>query len=528
MPPEIDAQAFEQLMEQHTHEWSAILVKRSASSLKVFLWRSLTSSFDVFYFLDESALYLSDSFAGCAAHVPKQVRYPSDDAIVDHFLFRTPIGELTYFENVHRVGHGMRVTVDLCSRTTSKKQFTTYFPRSQSQSIEQCLEVLDAALQATLSEYQSDDDAVMFSGGVDSTLLSSYLPNNPLVTSRIASQEFEKEFAYAEGAAKLLGKQMCIYTLSEEDFLNRFEETTDQLWMPPHHQVSIVLAEVFKAKYKNFIVAEFADGLFGLFPYKDYYHGQILANPLIQLLLAPLAPLPFRQPRRLLSLGQSFRIPPTRPGSFASRFGNRGTLKMAEQLFSHQEVYRRLTSRYEYVANFMKFERTSGEMHAHLEIGHSMGYFCENILCVWRQLASSHGKTVYTPFANRLMFDSAMSIPAAQRSVDNHTVKYLLKKLLKRRVPNYPIDLPKFGGALPIGRFLAHGPLQRLFDRYPPPEFISHGTLKNMINKNMVTILWNTILYSVWKGRIAEIDSTPTPALKTCISSPSPDSVSKT
>jgi hypothetical protein len=198
---------------------------------------------------------------------------------------------------------------------------------------------------------------------------------------------------------------------------------------------------------------------------------------------------------------------------------------MAEQLFSQGEVHRRLIARYEYVARFMKFESMRAERYAQLEIGHLMGYFCENILCVWRQLASSHGKSVYAPFANRLMFDAAMSIPASQRYMDSRMVKHLLKKLLKRRVPNYLIDQPKFGGAVPIDRFLANGPLMQLFDRYPPPEFISHETLRTMIVKNMVAILWNTMLFSVWKGRIANIDTSPTPILETSIQPVLPASV---
>ena len=253
-------------MANHRHEWSAILVKRAQGANSVFLWRSLTSSFDLFYTIDGSKSFVSDSFAGCVINLPPQARVPSRDAIIDHFLFRYRVpAENSYCEKVRRTGHGMRIEFDSTRESIKKKQFTRYTRRPHIDSEAVSLKEIDNALEDATADFRGGEHALLFSGGVDSTILATYLTDNPLHTNIITSPEFDLELEYAKNAAQLLGRRIQVNLLPQADYLRRMEEVIDRLAMPSHHAQTVILSEAFNGEPKGFVTGEFADGLFGGF-----------------------------------------------------------------------------------------------------------------------------------------------------------------------------------------------------------------------------------------------------------------------
>jgi asparagine synthase (glutamine-hydrolysing) len=512
VPQHVDENVVESLMANHGHEWSAILVKRSQGANSIFLWRSLTSSFDLFYTIEGSKRYVSDSFAGCVLNLPPQARVPSRDAIIDHFLFRTVPAENSYCEKVRRTGHGMQIEFDLSRESIQKQQFARYARRPHIDSESVSLKEIDNALEAATADVRGGQHALLFSGGVDSTLLATYLTENPLQTNIITSPEFEIELKYARHAARLLGREIQVNLLPEADYLRRMEEVIDRMAMPSHHAQTVILSEAFEGFPKGFVTGEFADGLFGGFRMGIARYGAKLANPAIATTLRVMSLLPLSRIRNAAKLSRELHTPPPTPGSIAFRSSQYGRLPTYLRFFSRSEIERRLIARYEYISQFLDFEFVDRTWCTYLEAGQKTSFFCEDVLSAWRQLASSYGKTVYSPFVAQQLYDTAMSIRLPLRYTDGRVTKHLLKKLLTKRLPTYPINQRKLSGVVPIPRYTSSGPLEHWQEQYPPPDFIDAATLDEM-HKNDQGALLHTLIYSVWRSRISKLNSAPIPAL---------------
>ena len=305
IPQHVDEKVVESLMASHGHEWSAILVKQGQGGLNAFLWRSLTSSFDLFYAMEDATLFVSDTFAGCVVNLPPEARVPSQDAVIDHFLFRTVPGENSFCERIKRTGHGMRIRVDLAKRAIEKGQFARYTKRPYIDDEAACLKMIDEAIDRATADYRSRDYAVLFSGGVDSTILATYLPENLLSNNTITSPEFKLELEYAKNAAQLLGNELQVNVVEEDDYFRRLEEVIDQLGMPPHHPQTVILSAAYKVKPDHFVTGEFADGLFGGFAKGFARYGFILGNPVFQKTVGALSVLPIERVRSVANTSRA-------------------------------------------------------------------------------------------------------------------------------------------------------------------------------------------------------------------------------
>jgi asparagine synthetase B (glutamine-hydrolysing) len=508
----VDETVVETLMANHPHEWSAILVKRSQAATSVFLWRSLTSSFDLFYTTGGSKTYISDSFSGCVTNLPTQDRVPSHDSIIDHFLFRTVPGENSYCEKVKRVGHGMRIRFDLTHRSIHKSQFVRYARCPHINSEEISLKEIDNSLEAATADFRGSEYALLFSGGVDSTILATYLPDSLFTTNAINSPELSQELDYAKSAARLMGKEIQINEFQEDDYLRRLTEIIDRTAMPSHFPQTVILSEAFKTQSPGFVTGEYADALFGGFPKAIARYGSKLGQPVIGESLALLSLLPVSRLRNAAKLSRALRTPPPILGSRALRHSQWGKLSTYERFFSRSDIQRRLVARFEYITQFLELNPKDVRWYSNLAAGQTMTYFCEGVLGGWRQLAMTYGKSIYSPFIAQQLFDTAMSICLPLRYTDGRESKHLLKKLLVRRLPTYPIRQRKLSGAVPFPRYAHRGPLEHWQEQFPPPDFIDAATLEVIQNSDRGALL-HTLLYSIWISRIAKLNSVPTPTL---------------
>ena len=99
------------------------------------------------------------------------------------------------------------------------------------------------------------------------------------------------------------------------------------------------------------------------------------------------------------------------------------------------------------------------------------------------------------------------SIPADRRYVQGLSglgsldAKYLLKRLLARRLPSYPTGRKKGSGALPLERYFDDGPLADVFDRYEPPSVVPEEMLSDHVD-SFGPVTWNLITYAVWRDRV--------------------------
>ncbi len=81
---------------------------------RVSAWRGPTSVHEVFRLERRNGdLIIADHFRNLLARLPMGERTPSDDAIIDHFIFRATPGHNTYCQRIARLGHGERITIEL-------------------------------------------------------------------------------------------------------------------------------------------------------------------------------------------------------------------------------------------------------------------------------------------------------------------------------------------------------------------------------------------------------------------------------
>jgi asparagine synthase (glutamine-hydrolysing) len=203
----------------------------------------------------------------------------------------------------------------------------------------------------------------------------------------------------------------------------------------------------------------------------------------------------------------------------AFRFARDPKLSTLERFISRGELNRRLTARFEYISQFLDFDFDDVHWHTYLEAGQKTGFYCEDCLSVWRQLASSYGKTIYAPFVTPRLYDTAMSIKPPLRYTDGRITKHLLKKILARRLPGYPVAQRKLSGIIPYQRYARRGPLEHWKEQYPPPDFIDAETVDYMHNNDRAAF-WHTIVYSVWAVRIRDLKLRPAPLLNLDIKPP--------
>ena len=230
-------------------------------------WKGLTSHYDVFYAARPSGdLLVSNQFRNLLAQLPPSERYPSEHAVVDHFLFRTVPGTSSYCRHIKRVGQGEKLVIDLASGDNETSLFDRIEDQSERRSITHHIEQIECALGSVLNPLRTEDGtANLFSGGVDSTLIQTYLGSSvPPLTMVPDTPEFRFETEYAARATQLLGLRPQWHGVKEADYPDQLDKTIDALGMPPHHESEVLVREAFQHGFRKFITGQGADGLFGI------------------------------------------------------------------------------------------------------------------------------------------------------------------------------------------------------------------------------------------------------------------------
>jgi hypothetical protein len=140
-------------------------------------FRAAASNHDLFFVrTDGGGIFLTDQFVCALAVVPAGRREVSRESLADHLLFRTVPGARTYVTAVARVGHGE----ELVWRPGPREVFRRVRRKlggGDPLPVEQSLEALDSVLADVIRPLVSLDGIEnMLSGGVDSTLVHTYLP----------------------------------------------------------------------------------------------------------------------------------------------------------------------------------------------------------------------------------------------------------------------------------------------------------------------------------------------------------------
>lgn len=463
-------------------------------------WRSVTSIYELFVVRrSERSLVLTDSFRAACACLPVADREVPKRAIADHLLFRTVPGKHAYLTAVRRLGHGERLTLDGLGGQVEFWRFDQLdIAADAGGSREAQLESIERALAIAVARRPGDlKTANLLSGGVDSTLIQTFLPVAfPAVSAGIDSPEFGFEMEYARRAGQLLKVNHEFLSVREADYADRLEHSIRAIGLPPHHLQTVLFDVAFQSPHAQFIIGQCADGLFGLEKARDLS------------ILAALQPLVCLLGRGVRGLQQARRIAQDLRGEAGKldgpgmRFGVYSSVALVEQMLGREAVHDSLQGRLDYVRAICPFVRPDDVgLTAHLELGHLIGIFCGDGTSLWRQLAHARERSLYVPFSARSVFQTALAVPRPQRYVRHFRAKHLLKALLARRLSSYPVNTKKGASGLPVRRFFSTGPLQGLLADYGVPDFVPFE-LVEMVRSGSGWLSWNCLTFAIWRDKV--------------------------
>ncbi len=487
---------------------------------RVRLWKALFSTQETWFAVrPDRSVVVADHFRNAVAALPVEERTVTDEIITGHFLTRKVYGTGSYLAPVSRLAHATEVDIDPTAGTWTSRQFDRIADDAEKRPASQYLAAIDEALLRSLDSIRNPDDtALFFSGGVDSTLVLALDPDlmQPL-TFVPDSPEFGEETRYARRAAALLGRDLIEVPVAEEDFVENLEMVVDTIGFPPFDDSSPYFERLMADQpYSTFVFGLGADSAFGMslkiaklsnwFRFPGLRHGLAAA--------APRTPghLGYRM-RQVSSRANAFAREPLHPDGFAGDTRTHGDTSVFESTVSPELPHRVKAAQLTYVTDRVEGAGTRNSTFlSHIELGHWMTVF-GNALYEERMVTNPLGRAATCPYADAGVMRELARIPLEDRYIDGYRAKWILKDLLRQKVPEYPVDQRKKATALPWERFYLDGPLSGIWDRYDIPDLFPPAA-QEQLRSDPTATTWNAITWAMWDERIRRNpDLKPHPAV---------------
>lgn len=477
--------------------------------------KGLVGSHERFQVRTGPGWYVTDHFRNAVAQVPVADRGPGPLALTEHYLFGATHGDRTYSHQVDRVTHAEMVTVDIGTGSISREMVDYLSPPATRLERGDAINQLDRAMRiATDVGGEIDRKALLFSGGVDSALLQTYMsPETTAVTWVPDTPEFAGETAYARAAAEQLGAAIVEVPVREDDFIVLLRQTVEVMGLPPMHHATPMSTAIYEGPYDAFFTGEGSDALFGV-GMRLAQVSKWLTNPMAVSLIGRAMKVGPAQLRH--RLGQIYETAPRlamAPGPRSFGVGNAGsaTADRVGDLLGMDVVIAALQARLAYVHARVELE---SEQDDHVGLNQEYRHWSFTLadpVVAERHRSQARGKAYLSVYGAPEVVATALAVRPEERYARRLRGKWMVKELLARRAPNYPVDQHKKPTALPFGRFYASGPLRDIWDEYDVPEAFHGQARDDVVSGNQHT--WHAITYAVWDAHIASNATlTPHPA----------------
>jgi asparagine synthase (glutamine-hydrolysing) len=145
------------------------------------------------------------------------------------------------------------------------------------------------------------------------------------------------------------------------------------------------------------------------------------------------------------------------------------------------------------------------------------GYLQEDILVKVDRASMASSLEVRSPFLDPEVVDFALALPPELR-LRGRVGKYLLRVLMRGRIPDEVLDRRKVGFGVPLNQWL-RGPLKDLVgDRLDPDRLraqglFDHDAVRDMVDQHLAggadrgRELWSLLLFQLWYGRWIDRDA---------------------
>jgi len=472
------------------------------------VWRGLFSTAEFYYSLAAAEeVIVSDHFRNVIVRLPRAARYPSEDAVVQHYLYRRPYGHLTYSAHISKVGQAEEVVLDLLDGEATVSVFDRVDSGVVERPRDEYLEMIDAELQTAMQGVRGDDRAaLLFSGGVDSTLLLAYLGDKVQpVTFVPDTPEFATETEYARAAAALLEVSINEVPTPERDFLQMVEFNTETLGTPSADDSSPYFTQIVTSQPNGrFVFGQGADAAFGislkLARFSSWFRWPIAR----QTVNASSRWMPGHLGYRL---GQVGPIANRFSRSFLDSRGYAATARVSghtpllERVFGLEAIEEAGQSSLDYaLERVVPIADPASRFFSHVELAH-WHIVMANPMTLRHAACQAAGKRAFGPFCAPNILNALATIPVRDRYIRGMSAKWILKDLLKRKVPDYPVYKRKKATALPWQRFYENGPLTGIWERYEVPDLFS-GEDRSELTARPIATTWVAISHAIWLERV--------------------------
>ncbi len=476
---------------------------------RVSLFRTLPSTFELYFCEEEGTIRVFDHFRNAIASLPEAERVPDERAYADHLLFAYEYipGTYTLVRGIHKLIPGGMAEIIQGEPPVFRQAETIFLPLeeggpSPTESVQKLEEILEERVSAYAASYGKP--AVLLSGGVDSTLVLSCLgKGTSALTVGLDSPEYAFEMEYARMAGRLLQADHTLEILEEASFRQSIREVVEDLGQPTGTVFLQPMAfhRAFRKPPSFFLYGEAVDALFGFNKLARIFDDDALS------------------PSEKEALGRQ----PADLAGFGARCGLSPDFETARRIVGEAETERRLENRLEFALTIcpgLRWVEAGRLRAAHAEtmalftgFGHIREYIGRT-----RQQALCAGKTVMSPFACRSAMELALSMPMPRRILKGGVVKHVAKSLLEKRLPGYPVHTRKGGSDVPRTRFLQEGPLRDIFlEEKPPrpwPEEYSEILLHPRRESSFLAL--SALGYALWQSHVLENpDLKPIPGTRT-------------
>jgi asparagine synthase (glutamine-hydrolysing) len=326
---------------------------------------------------------------------------------------------------------------------------------------------------------------IFLSGGLDSSLIAYYAQQGrtePLHTFSLGFKEKSyDESSYAQKVAQHLGTEHHEHIVSAKDIQNALPRVTQMLDEPvadPAILPNYLLAQFAKEKVKVVLGGDGGDELFS--GYQTFVAEKMLG--VYKTLPAPL---------RAHLIEPLVNALPVSHAYFSLDFKAKQFIKGAHtdlnylhqawlESFSAEEQQQILVShaRRQEHSHYAQIDAYLSEVaHAPRELKTSYlylrTYMQDVILAKVDRSSMMHGLEVRAPFLDKTLVEYALSLPAHLK-LKGFTTKYILREMMKDKLPSEIVARGKHGFGLPVGSWFMHEWSDLLHDT------LSHKRIKEM------------------------------------------------
>lgn len=420
---------------------------------RVLAFKSVICSRDIYWASPlEGRFVLSDRFADLLPELPPGSRSLSDRRAVHFLLGSNTRGDWTLLEEVNRARHGELLLFTPGEKVPERKRLQRFSWDSVIEDENEALDILEKALDKVSGILAPiENKAVMFSGGVDSTLLWSCL-RIPALTGFVDTDPAERDLARA--AASRYGIEHRVMELKESEFMEEFRKALKDVGMPflISNFQTFYYMKAFQSGLSHLVSGELADSVWGISHTTRLFEENGAGEYAGAIAESPLSP-----------AGYGIRVNLQLPddlGMLSRVFGEKAVLGFLGQ---------NLDLVLECLDPAVPLDRDFRKGHA--DLGSLAFILNGSWRANYRQAGYVHGVGFSFPFETLGMLQAALSIALPGRILSKGgQVKPLIHRLLARKLPG-AVSPRKSGSGLPRTRYCQEGPFRGFFREHPVPGF---------------------------------------------------------